>query len=94
MCGCHVPPAGDLARNPGMFPDWELNRQPFGSQSGTQSTELHQPGLLMIFVLINTLSYHLHAIECAFKYAFSVVIIGLQYMLCLQKYISESKALY
>ena len=35
---------GHLARNPGMYPDWESNRWPFGSQSGTQSTEPHQPG--------------------------------------------------
>ena len=39
----HVPPAGDLARNPGMCPDWESNWRPFGSQAGTQSTEPHQP---------------------------------------------------
>ena len=27
MCGClsSAPPTGDLARNPGMCPDWELN---------------------------------------------------------------------
>ena len=41
----HVPSTGDLACNPGTCPDWELNQQPFGSQSGTQSTEPHQPGL-------------------------------------------------
>ena len=35
----------DLARNPGMCPDWELNQQPFGSQARVQSTEPHQPGL-------------------------------------------------
>ena len=35
---------GDLAHNPGMFPDWELNHQPFGLQDCTQSTEPHQPG--------------------------------------------------
>ena len=28
----HVAPTGDLARNLGMCPDWELNRQQFGSQ--------------------------------------------------------------
>ena len=28
----HVAPTGDLAHNPGMCPDWELNRQPFGLQ--------------------------------------------------------------
>ena len=39
----HAPPTGDLARNPDMCPDWELNRQPLGSQAGTQSTESHQP---------------------------------------------------
>ena len=41
----HVPPAGDLVCNPGMCPDWGLNRQPFGSQACAQLTELHQPGL-------------------------------------------------
>ena len=35
---------GDLAHNPGMCPDQELNLQPFASQAHTQSTELHQPG--------------------------------------------------
>ena len=39
-----APPTGDLAWNPGMCPDWELNQQPFGSQPGAQSTEPHQPG--------------------------------------------------
>ena len=39
-----MPPIGDLACNPGMCPDWELNWQPFGSQAHAQSTELHQPG--------------------------------------------------
>ena len=41
----HVPPARDLAHNPGMCPDWELNWQTFGLQAGAQSTESHQPGL-------------------------------------------------
>ena len=46
----HVPPTGDLARSPGMCPDWELNQRPFGSQAGSQSTEPHQPGqFLFIF---------------------------------------------
>ena len=46
MCGCLLhSPLGDLARNPGMCPDWESNQRPFGSQAHTQSTELHQPGL-------------------------------------------------
>ena len=39
------PPTGNLACNPGMCPDWELHQWSFGSQAGTQSTELHQPGL-------------------------------------------------
>ena len=34
----------DLAYNPGLCPDWELNQRPFGLQAGTQSTEPHQPG--------------------------------------------------
>ena len=40
----HVPPTGDLACNPGMCPDWELNQRPFGLQARAQSTEPHQPG--------------------------------------------------
>ena len=34
---------GDLAHDPGMCPDWESNRRPFGSQASAQSTEPHQP---------------------------------------------------
>ena len=41
----HAFPTGDLARNPGMCPDWELNQQAFGSQASTQSTEPHQSRL-------------------------------------------------
>ena len=40
----HTPPAGVLALNPGMCPDWELNLWPFTSQASTQSTEPYQPG--------------------------------------------------
>ena len=39
-----MPPMGDLACNPGMCPDWELNQQLFGLQISTQSTEPHQLG--------------------------------------------------
>ena len=41
----HMPHNGDLACNPGMWPDWESNQWPFGSRAGAQSTEPHQPGL-------------------------------------------------
>ena len=44
-----APPTGDLACNPGMCPDWELNQRSFGLQAGTQPTEPHQPGLTTIF---------------------------------------------
>ena len=47
----HKPPTRDLARNPGMCPDWESNRGPFGSQARAQSTELHQPGLSWVLIL-------------------------------------------
>ena len=39
-----VPHTGDLACNPGMCPDWELNHWLFGLQAGTHSTEPHLPG--------------------------------------------------
>ena len=38
-----TPPTGDLACNPGMFPNGESNQQPFSSQASTQATEPHQP---------------------------------------------------
>ena len=47
----HVPPTGDLACNPGMCLDWESNRQLFGSQSSTQSTEPHQPEFHFAFLI-------------------------------------------
>ena len=49
------PLTGDLAHNPGMCPDRELNRQPPGSQASTQSTEPHQSGRIYPF-LFNLLS--------------------------------------
>ena len=45
-----APPTGDLAHNPGMCPDWELNQRSPGSQAGTQSTEPHQPGLYSFLI--------------------------------------------
>ena len=44
-----VPPTGDMACNPGMCPDWESNRWPFGLQAHTQSKEPHQPRQLYDF---------------------------------------------
>ena len=43
MCVClsHAPNPGP---GPGVCSDWEWNRQPFGLQAVTQSTEPHQPG--------------------------------------------------
>ena len=40
----HTPPTRDLTCNPGMWPEWELNQWPFGSQTSTQSIEPHQLG--------------------------------------------------
>ena len=45
-----APPTRDLAHNPGLCPDWELNQRPFGSQAGAQPTEPHQPGLFVTFL--------------------------------------------
>ena len=41
----HVASTSDLARNPGMCPDWELNWRPLWFTAHTQSTEPHQLGL-------------------------------------------------
>ena len=45
----HLPSTGDLADNPGMYPDWESNQLCIGSQAGVQSTVPHHPGLVNIF---------------------------------------------
>ena len=42
-------PTGDLAYNPGTYPDWESNQWPFDLQLGAQSTGLHQPDTIFIF---------------------------------------------
>ena len=40
-----VPQTGDLARNPGMYPDWNgSGGRPFSLQAGTQPTEPCQAG--------------------------------------------------
>ena len=55
MVASHVPPAADLALNPGMCPDWESNQRPFGSQVGTGP---HQPGLIFyLLYCIFTVSF-------------------------------------
>ena len=46
----HTSPAGDLACNPGVCPDWDSNQRPFGPQASTQSTEPHQPGHFFLFL--------------------------------------------
>ena len=46
MVASQASPTGDLTHNPGVCPDWESNRRPFGSKACAQSTEPHQPGLL------------------------------------------------
>ena len=51
------PPTGDLACNPGMCPDWELNQWLLGLETSTQSTEPHQPGLMQFQFLKNYLEY-------------------------------------
>ena len=40
----YMPPAGDLAHNPGMCPNRELNLQPFGLQDDAQPVEPYRPG--------------------------------------------------
>ena len=40
-----LPPLGTWPATQACALDWKLNRRPFGSQAGTQSTEPHQPGL-------------------------------------------------
>ena len=49
LVSSHTPPTRDLACNLGMCPDWESNWQTFDLQAAAQSTEPHQPGLILHF---------------------------------------------
>ena len=62
-----TPPTGDLAHNPGMCPDWELNQWPFGLQANTQSTQPYQSGLKEIYFFngYNNPLYKAHKTEGA-----------------------------
>ena len=51
-----TPPTGDLACNPSMYSDWELNQQPLGPQAGAQATEPHEPGPYFHTPFFSTLS--------------------------------------
>ena len=46
----HVPPSGNLASDPSMCPNWELNWRLFSSQAGTQPTDSHQLGHAIFFL--------------------------------------------
>ena len=63
----HLPPTGDPAHNPGMCPDWESNQRPFGSQTGTQSTEPHQPGQTLQFFKKCYADIAIHVFWCTWK---------------------------
>ena len=43
----HAPPTGDLTCNLDMCPKWESNQRTFGLQARVQSTEQHQPVLIL-----------------------------------------------
>ena len=61
MCGClsRAPHTGDLACNPGLCPEWELNWKPFGLQASAQSTEPQQPELQDYFHM----KFYLHLLS-------------------------------
>ena len=54
MCGClsRAPLLGTWPATQACALDWELNQQPFSSQAGAQSTELCQPGCIIVFEAI------------------------------------------
>ena len=74
----HVPPIGDLACNPGMCSDWEQNQQPVGSQASTQSTDPHQPGLILYFKYLQVFLFLLLCFilfVCLFFYFFYFLVL-------------------
>ena len=59
----HAPPTGDVACNPGMCPDWELNQQSFGSKAQAQSIEPQQPGSPVTFLQPEGLRLYFSTLE-------------------------------
>ena len=59
-------PTGDLAHNPGMCPDWELNWQPFGSQPALSPPNYINQGPFKFFLKLRFIDY-----------AFTVVLVSL-----------------
>ena len=49
----HLAPTADLAHNPGMCPDWESNRRPFGSQPTLSLLSYTSQGPITIFITGN-----------------------------------------
>ena len=54
-------PTGDLARNPGMCPDWESNWQPFGSQPSLNPLS-YTSQVLSLFILFIFISFPFAAV--------------------------------
>ena len=52
-------PTGDWTRNPGVCPDWEVNRQTFSFEGNTQPTEPHWLGQSSYLFTKNNLRYFL-----------------------------------
>ena len=63
MVASHASLTGDLAHNPGMYPDWKSNPQPFGLKASTQSTKPHQPGQCQSLDEDDNLPYEYHLLD-------------------------------
>ena len=65
-----VPPTGDLAHNPGMFPDWELNQRPFGSQPVLNPLSYTSQGCYGKFLTHRSRAYNNNESSCIHHPAF------------------------
>ena len=65
-----IPPTGDLACNPGMCPDWDLNLWPFGLWDNTQPTELYQSGQQVFLTYRTPVNLFLSLIPSFIKFCF------------------------
>ena len=52
MAASHMPPTWDLTHNSCMCPTQEWTQQPFRFQADVQSTELHQPGPMILYITV------------------------------------------
>ena len=76
-----APLTGNLDCNPGMCPDWKSSSQCFGSQAQAQSTELHQPGPILITFELSV-AFYIEKHSCLSYLLFNTILFSILLVEC------------